>query len=127
MPVITAGIASSVSGSGLGSTVGGVITADIADEVTVYGLPAVVIPPAPTPSPNPDAVSARVYDEDGVFVFNLPHAKGLRWMDEHNTAGAGSIDVRRYDGLETAHPNVWDAGNAIVITVGANDVFRLVL
>jgi hypothetical protein len=127
MTVITAGIASPVTASGTPATVGGVITADIADPVLVWGIPAASVPPPPTQSPNPDAISARVLDGTGAFICNLPHAKGLRWLDEHNTAGAGSIDVRRYDGLEDLHPTVWEPDNQIIISLGNVDIFRIVL
>lgn len=127
MTVITAAIATAVQISGLPATTKSAVAVDLADPVIIYGLPAVVREPTPTPSPAPDAVQARVLDFTGTFICNLPHAQGLRWMDEFNTAGAGSIDVHRYDDVETAHPTVWNPGNQILISVGGIDVFRLIL
>jgi hypothetical protein len=127
MPVITAGIAGSTTVAGLSTTAKHVLEADLADDVAVYGLPATVLTPPPTVQATPDMVRARVLDSSGTFICHLPHAQGLRWLDEHNTAGAGSIDVRRYDDVETAHPGVWAAGNHVVVSVGSTDVFRLIL
>lgn len=127
MPTITAGIAGDTTVAGLDATAAHVFEADLVDDVLVYGLPATLFVPAPTPQTTPDAAQARVLDESGNFICQLPHAQGLRWLDEHNTAGSGSIDVRRYDDVETDHPNVWDAGNQIMISVGGRDIFRLVL
>lgn len=94
---------------------------------SIYGLPAVVRTPDPVPSTSPDTVRARVLDSAGTFICHLPHTQGLRCLDEMNTAGAGSVDVRRYDAVETAHPGLWSAGTQIIVTVGTLDVFRLVL
>lgn len=130
MPIITAGIADPVEVSGLDAVPSSRITADIADPVQVFGLPAVILtpePPEPTITPAPDTARARVLDAAGAFICHLPHAQGLRWMDEFNSAGSGSIDVRRYDEVEDRNPNVWDPGNQVMISVGALDVFRLVL
>lgn len=80
-----------------------------------------------TPTTSPDAVRARVLDEDGVFICHLPHVEGLNWLDEHNSAGSGSVDYRRYGDLESEHPAVWTPGNQVVISVGSLDVFRIVL
>jgi hypothetical protein len=127
MPVITASRADSVEVSGLSAGVHLQRSVSLADPVQVFGLPAVLRTPDPTPAPTPDAVRARVLDSAGTFICHLPHTEGLRWLDEHNTAGSGSIDARRYDGLEDAHPTVWAPFNQVVVSVGALDVFRLVL
>jgi hypothetical protein len=119
--------ATPVSVSGLAPTAGTGATVDLAAPVIVYGLPAVAGSPPPTPSVSPDTVRARVLNSAGAFICHLPHAQGLRCLDEHNTAGAGSIDVRRYDDVEAAHPGLWSANNQIVISVGNIDIFRLIL
>jgi hypothetical protein len=129
MPVITGALADPVSISGLSGTLTSTITGELAEPVVITGLPGLVVTPddVPVPTSSPDAVRARVYDEDGVFIAHLPHAQGLRCSDEHNSAGGGSIDYRRYDDLETARPGLWDEGNQILVSVGSLDVFRLVL
>lgn len=131
MPVGTVPLAGAVTVSGLVPTGSAVATVDLADAVQVYGLPAVprVADDVPSVDPpqQPDAVRARVLDAAGTFIAHLPHAQGLRCLDEHNTVGAGSVDYRRYDDLEAAHPNLWAAGNQIPISVGGTDIFRLVL
>lgn len=127
MPVITAEPADPVAVSGLDAAVNSVIQAEAAGAVQVYGLPATVLGPTPTPSPTPDAVKARVLDDAGNFICHLPHTLGLQWLDEFNTAGAGSIDARRYEEVEQEHPGVWTAGNQVVISIGSLDVFRIVL
>lgn len=131
MPVITGSIAAPVEISGNPGVVSSVITGEPATAVQVYGLPGVVRTagdiPSPTQPPAPDAVRARVLDAAGVFIAHLPDAQGLRWLDEHNTAGSGSIDYRRYDDVEDEHPNLWAPCNQIPISVGNVDVFRLIL
>jgi hypothetical protein len=127
MPVVTVARAGTVGVSGLAAGAHLRPSVSLADPVQVYGLPAAVRTPDPTPTTTPDAVRARVLNSAGTFIANLPHAEGLRWLDEFNTAGAGSIDVRRYDDLETAHPTLWAAGNQVMVAVGSRDVFRLVL
>lgn len=128
MPDVTAEIADPIDVSGLPASVtANTPQADNTDPISVYGLPANVLTPEPTPSPNPDSVRVRVLDENGVFICHLPHPYGIRWLDEFNTAGAGSVDVRRFDDLETSRPGVWAAGNQLVIAVGTIDVFRLIL
>lgn len=127
MTVYTAVAPSPVSYSGLAPTASSVFDVEAPDPIQFYGLPAVPLAPRPTAQNTPDTVRARVLDSAGNFICNLPHTQGLRWLDEHNTAGAGSIDVRRYDDLEDEHPGVWAAGNHVVISVGALDVFRLIL
>jgi hypothetical protein len=113
--------------TGLDGVVANVVQGDAPTPILVTGSPAVSRTPAPTPQTTPDKVRARVLDWAGNFICHLPHAKGLRCLDEHNTAGAGSIDVRRYDDVEKAKPNVWDAGNQVMIAVGSTDIFRLAL
>ena len=78
MPVITAGVAGNTNASGLSATVAHVLEADLSDDVAVYGLPATVLTPPPTPQTTPDAVRAKVLDSAGNFICNLPHAQGLR-------------------------------------------------
>jgi hypothetical protein len=97
--------------------------------VQVYGLPGMSSAPG-RPATGPDAhpmPCPRAPSTSPAFIANLPDAQGLRWLDEHNTAGAGSIDYRRYDAVEAEHPNLWTAGNQIMIAVGGIDVFRLIL
>jgi hypothetical protein len=127
MAAIVAAIATAVQYSGLSAVPGNIAYADTATPVQFYGLPAVLPVSAPAPSSSPDAVRARVLDSSGAFICHLPHAEALRWRDEGNTAGAGSVDYHRYDDLETAHPNLWAAGNQIMIAVGGRDIFRLIL
>src|SRR3569833_2772020 len=127
MAAIVAGIAAAVQYSGLAAVPGNLAYADAATPVQFYGLPAVLPVSAPAPSSSPDAVRARVLDSAGSFICHLPHVEGLRWRDEGNTAGAGSVDYHRYDDVEAAHPGMWAAGHQIMIAVGGLDVFRLVL
>jgi hypothetical protein len=126
MTIITGARAGAIDVSGAAGGVSSKIPGETADTILVYGLPGVVLEPA-VPTTSPDAVRARVLDDAGTFICHLPHAQGLRWMDEFNTAGAGSVDYRRYDDVETAHPTVWAPGNQIMISVGGIDIFRLVL
>lgn len=127
MTVYTAVAPTPVSFSGLAPAASSVIEVEAPDPIEFGGLPAVLVQPPPTAQATPDAIRARVLDESGNFICQLPHTQGLRWLDEHNTAGSGSIDVRRYDDLETEHPTVWNAGNQIMISLGGLDIFRLVL
>jgi hypothetical protein len=127
MTGVTVDLAAPVQVSSLAPTVGYGVTVDLADPVLVFGLPVVVGEPAPAASPTPDAVKAKVYNSAGTFVANLPRADGIRWLDEHNSAGGATIDTHRYDDVETAHPGIWAAGNQVVISVGSKDVFRVVL
>ena len=127
MPVITVARATPVQVSGIAATPHLQRSVGIAEPVMVFGLPAVVLTPPPAASPAPDGVKARVLNSAGTFIAHLPHAQGLRWLDEFNSAGGGSIDTHRYDDFETAHPGVWAAGNQIIVSVGNVDVFRVVL
>jgi hypothetical protein len=131
MTVYTAVAPTPVALSGLAPTAASVFDVEAPAPVQFYGLPGVArtagdVPPS-VPTTSPDATSARVLDSAGTFIANLPNAKGLRWLDEHNTPGAGSIDYRRYDSVEALHSNLWSAGNQVMIAVGVNDIFRLVL
>lgn len=129
MTVITAAPPSTGSVYGVTADATLILDAEVAQTGQVYGLPAVVVlpPPSVVPSTTPDGVQARVLDFSGAFIAKLPHAQGLRWLDEFNTAGSGSVDYRRYDDVETAHPGLWAPGNQVMISVGGTDVFRLVL
>jgi hypothetical protein len=130
VPVITVGAPTAVAVSGDDAVPVAQLAAESADPVRVYGLPAVVRTPDPTPTTAPDAVHARVLDSAGNFVRHLPRAQGLRWLDEFNTAGSGSIDVRTFSetvaGTTTSEPGI-AAGSQVMISVGNTDVFRLVL
>lgn len=130
MPVVTFDVADPVAVSGLDFEVESVTTFELADPVRVYGLPMVARTPDPTPTTSPDAVRAQVLDSAGNFVRHIPRAQGLRWLDEHNTAGSGSIDVRTFSetvaGTTTSEPGI-DAGSQVMVSVGATDIFRLVL
>lgn len=127
MPVITGARAGAITTTGKAGVPGSSLPGEAAETIQVYGLPGVVRTPAPTAQTTPDAVRARVVDWAGNYICHLPHTQGLRWLDEHNTAGAGSIDVHRYDDVEAEHPTVWTAGNHILISVGTLDIFRLIL
>lgn len=130
MPIITGTRASAVNVAGVAGVAESNLLGERAQAIQVYGLPGVVRTADDTPTfttTAPDAVRARVLDFTGAFICHLPRALGLRWMDEFNTAGAGSIDAFRYDDVEVAHPGVWNPGNQILISVGNVDVFRLVL
>jgi hypothetical protein len=127
MPVVTGAAPTPIVVTGLDGVVANVVQGDAPTPILVTGSPAVPRTPAPTPQTTPDKVRARVLDSAGTFICHLPRTQGLRFLDEHNTAGAGSIDVRRYDDIETAHPSVWNPLNQILVSVGATDVFRLVL
>jgi hypothetical protein len=119
MPVITAGVGT-LDVSGLGAGRASVLEADASEPIQVTGLPASVDVVTETPSSTPDSVRARLLTSTGVFVRHLTRLDGLRWLDEHNSPGAGSIDMRRdLDQLA--------AGNQIVVSVGSRDVFRVVL
>lgn len=124
-------IADPVEISGLPATISSHIQLGIAEPVVITGLPLLVLEPPAAPTTTPNGVKARVLDEDGVFIAHLPHTQGLRWLDEHNSPGGGSVDYKRYDDLETAlqaeGKALWQAGNQILISVGARDIFRLVL
>jgi len=79
----------------------------------------------------PDAVHARVVTSTGTAVANLRKAQGIQTADEHNTSGAGSIDVHRYDDVETRLKeqgiDLWAPGNQVVVSVGAVDTARIIL
>ncbi|MBO9523911.1 MAG: hypothetical protein J7518_20445 [Nocardioidaceae bacterium] len=126
MVVIVGARASAINVSGKPGVVASVATGECAENIIVYGLPGLVLEPE-VPSTAPDAVRARVLTKTGTFICHLPHTKGLSWTDEHNSAGTGSIDVTRYDDLETKYPTIWANGNHVVVTVGNTDVFRIVL
>jgi hypothetical protein len=127
MPVVAVATATAVAVSGLPATVRDNQEVDLADPVQIFGLPATPVFAPAAPSPNPDAVRARVLDDAGAFICHLPRADGLRWLDEFNSPGAGSIDTRRYDDVETDHPGLWAPGNQIIVAVGSTDVFRIIL
>lgn len=127
MAVIVGARATATAVSGKPGVIASTMLGEVADEVLVFGYPGVVRTPTVAPTDTPDAVSAQVLDFSGAFIANLPDAQGLRWIDEHNTAGAGSIDYRRYDDVEALHANLWTAGNQILIRVGTVKVFRLIL
>jgi hypothetical protein len=127
MPVVTGAAPTPITVTGFPGVVVNAVQGDAPTPILVTGFPGVPVTAQPTVAPTPDMVRARVLDYTGAFICHLPHAQGLRWMDEGNTAGAGSIDYRRYDDVETAHPTVWSAGNQVMISVGSLDVFRLIL
>jgi hypothetical protein len=128
MPLITGGIADPITITGLPGSVGSTITGEIAEPVVITGLPGLVGTPddVVVPTTSPDAVRARVLDKNGTFICNLPHAQGLRWLDEFNSAGNGSLEPLRFDDLEDEHSTVWAAGNQVVISVGSLDIFRII-
>src|SRR5438477_7422424 len=99
MPVITGARAGAINVSAAAGVIQSKMAGEAADSIQVYGLPGTVRSPDPTPQTTPDTVRARVLDSTGAFICHLPHTQGLRWADEFDTAGAGSIDVRRYDDL----------------------------
>jgi hypothetical protein len=101
---------------------------DPPDAILTSGVPISINTTASvvSPTPSPDTVRTRVLDENGTFICHLPHAFGTRWLSEHNTPGAGSVDISRYDDIEDDHPGVWAPGNQIIISVGSLDVFRIV-
>lgn len=131
MPVISVS-PGTIATSGVDVTTESVMGVDAPDPIQTFGVPiGFRTADTETPTTSPDTVHARVLDEDGVFIAHLPHANGLRWNDEHNTAGAGSVDYLRYGDLETelaeAGKTLWAPGNHVVVSVGATEVFRIIL
>lgn len=121
MPTITVA-PGTLTVSGPGVTPSSDLAVDAASPILVYGQPVAFETVENTTYATAPAVRARVLNSSGAFVRHLDRLDGLRWLDEFNTAGAGSIDVQRHLPADTLA-----AGNQIVVSVGANDVFRIVL
>jgi hypothetical protein len=122
MPVVTFAEADPVTVSGLDLVAEHVTDFDLADPVRVYGLPLVARTPDPTPQSAPDAVRAELLDFSGTFRRHLDNLSGLRWLDEHNTSGSGSIDQDLDTGVSEFSP-----GDHIKVYVGTRSVFRIIL
>ena len=101
---------------------------DDPDPIIVYGEPIGITTAEDPTYTAVDAVRARVVDDTGAFVRHLDKLDGLRWLDEFNSAGAGSIDARVFfDGADTAPTGVLSPDQHIIVSVGSRDVFRIVL
>lgn len=70
---------------------------DPSEPINTSGVPVSFQVATPTPSAEPDAARAIVYDEDGVFVRHVTNPTGLSWLDEFNSAGSGEINLLRYE------------------------------
>jgi hypothetical protein len=114
--------------SGLAGSLVADLDVEATDPIAVDGVDISFDTVENTTYSTPAAVRARVLDSSGAFVRHLDKLDGLRWLDEFNTAGAGSIDMLRYfNGTDTSASGVLSAGNQIMVSVGANDIFRIVL
>lgn len=101
---------------------------DAAEPILTYGQPVAFTTATDQPYTVVDAVRARVVDDTGTFVRHLDKLDGLRFLDELNTAGAGSIDMQRYfAGAATSASGVLSPDQHIIVSVGSRDVFRIVL
>ena len=111
-----------LTAAGVGVASGTAVDVEAADPVLTYGQPVSFQTVENTTYETAPAVRARVLNSAGGFVRHLDRLDGLRWLDEFNTAGAGSIDMLRHLPTDTLA-----AGNQIMVSVGKNDIFRIVL
>lgn len=96
---------------------------DYNDIVVEIRIPPLTLPPETLSDRSGCDLHVAIYEQDGVtLIAHVPRRRGVRWLDEVNTAGTAQFELHLGDAVLVANPSLLNQYNVVKFALNGTPI-----